>query len=64
MTPNHAFPTPVPSQPGLTKREYIAAKALQGIVANTSTGYNSNVKATATFAVALADALLAELEKE
>lgn len=51
---------------GLTKREKIAAMAMQGILANTNT--ISNVAYTpggevAKVSVAYADALLAELEK-
>ena len=45
---------------GLTKREYFAALAMQGICASCPTISNSNI---ASEAVNLADALLAELER-
>lgn len=45
----------------LTKREYFAAAALQGLIAKR--GYNDKLAQT-SLAVILADALIAELEKE
>jgi hypothetical protein len=55
---------------GMTKREYFAAKALQGIIANGEAGtydntvrYGSSVRAAAKIAVEMADALLVELNK-
>ena len=49
---------------GLTKREYFAAKAMQGLLANTHVGGNGNRECdVAKWAVSHADALLAELEK-
>lgn len=54
--------TPAPRLPiGLTKREYIAAMALQGIIASPQ-GYNdATYQGAARDAVAHADALLAAL---
>lgn len=43
---------------GLTKREYFAAMAMQGLLANTTDG------PTVKQAVLFADAIMAELEKE
>lgn len=61
-----AFPVIVPDgdyrQPGLTKREYFAAMALQGYVSAGSTGMPEPDQ-LAAYAVAAADALLAELDK-
>lgn len=50
--------------PGLSKREYFAVMALQGLIANPelSQGYSSCME-KAQEAVELADALLAELSK-
>ena len=55
--------------PGLTKREYFAAMALQGLSVQAIAGHHNtpeprNVKEKAEHAVMLADALLAELSKE
>ena len=47
---------------GLTKREYFAAMAMQGILTTTHT-YGHNYKAIAIDAVKFADALLKELDK-
>lgn len=55
---------------GLTKREYFAAKALQGLLStydsnrNGLVPNNSNVKYIAKLAVSAADALLVELSIE
>lgn len=50
-------------QGGLTKREYFAAKAMQGYVA--SEGYcASSYTVLAEYSVKLADAVLAELAKK
>ena len=46
---------------GLTKREYFAAMAMQGILSNSSGDYDFG--GAATDAVRYADALLTELEK-
>ena len=46
---------------GISKREYFAAKALQGILANTD--HNGKYSEYAKDAVKHADALLAELSK-
>jgi len=48
---------------GISKREYIAAKAMQGILAGWGY-YPSNVENAAKQAVQQADALIAELNKE
>lgn len=68
-----AFPTPPEfrsdgeliaySSPGLTKREYFAAMAMQGLCANSIPGGHHHPEARAKEAVQNADALLAELEK-
>lgn len=61
-----AFPVPETVEGGLTKREYFAAKAMQGLVAdkefNEKVGPNGEVLARA--AVKQADCLIAELNKE
>jgi hypothetical protein len=52
-------------EPGLTKREYFAGLAMQGIYANSQENSPAGDFAwTAVDAVKAADALLAELEKE
>jgi len=50
---------------GLTKREYFAAMAMQGLIQKwgTAFGDGSVPKAIAMDAIQMADALLAELEK-
>lgn len=55
--------TTVPKYGGLTKREYFAALAMQGLV-TMGWGVDSLLPERAEFAVANADALLAELAKE
>jgi hypothetical protein len=59
---NSAFPrrAGIP-HPGLTKREYFAAKALQGLLADPSTIISKNV---AQDAVKLADHLIQALSNE
>jgi hypothetical protein len=64
-----AFPMVFPSGPpfpsvgtGLTKREYFAAKALQGILASAHPA--ESWSALATCAVGAADALIAELGRK
>lgn len=49
---------------GLSKREYFAAMAMQGICANSIPGSHHMSQATAMDAVDYADALIAELNKE
>ena len=52
---------------GLSKREYFAAKAMQGLLANQYTNGAStypDVKEVSTISIKYADDLLAELEKE
>lgn len=58
-----AFPTGCPADRGLTKREYFAAVALQGFIAD---GAASAVDSewVATRSVEFADALIAELAKD
>ena len=52
---------------GLTKREYIAAMAMQGMLsdltASEQEGYDVSRECVASHALAMADALLKELEK-
>ena len=60
-----AFPNN--KETGLTKREYFAARALQGLVADSSTDVPAGFRAdpaqfVAKTAVKLADALLAEID--
>lgn len=61
--PNHrAFPNPENSETeGLSKREYFAAAALQGLAGATKAHFADD---TAMGAVVLADALIAALNKE
>ena len=57
-------------QPGITKREYFAAQALMGLLADHNNGNTthinsaSSVASYAKCAVQCADALIAELNKE
>lgn len=48
---------------GLTKREYFAAMAMQGIIANAPNGHLSNSTEGSRMVIQWADAVLAELEK-
>ena len=48
---------------GLTKREYFAAMAMQGWIANQQDGYTLHPETIAMRSAQCADALLAELEK-
>jgi hypothetical protein len=61
-----AYPDPSPehldSPVGLTKREYFAAMAMQGILANT--GMRIDVGSVSRLAVKQADALLNELHPQ
>jgi hypothetical protein len=50
-------------QLGLTKREYFAAMALQGLLANSFRSPTSYIESNAEYAVNYADALIAELNK-
>jgi hypothetical protein len=52
----------VPSLKGLTKREYFAAMALQGIIANKD-GLDIKIERIVESAVDTADALIEELNK-
>lgn len=47
--------------PGLTKREYFAAMAMQGLCAE---DHSKECKTVALWSVGMADALIAELNKE
>lgn len=49
-------------QHGLTKREYFAAMAMQGWIANQQDGYTLHPETIAMRSAQCADALLAELE--
>lgn len=49
--------------PGLTKREYFAAMALQGIISNTKALSHDIFPVSAKVAIEYADALIAELNK-
>ena len=51
-------------QEGLTKREYFAAMAMQGLIANAPTGQLHNVTDGTELAVVWADALLKALSDE
>ena len=48
---------------GLTKREYFAALAMQGIMSSNECGIGHIPSTVAEWATSLSDALLAELEK-
>jgi hypothetical protein len=64
-----AFPANVPAGdcwrhvPGMTLRDYFAAKAIQGTLAN-SAYHDDSTPALAKWAYELADALIAERSKE
>lgn len=49
---------------GLTIRQELAARAMQGILARNGVGGKEQETSTAQYAVAYADALIAELNKE
>jgi hypothetical protein len=52
------------SDSGLTKREYFAAMAMQGICANSSLAERSSYNSFAEWSVQQADALIEALNKE
>lgn len=56
-----AFPNII--DPGLTKREYIATKAMQGILSHRLPNTEYHEKDVAAVATIFADALIAELSK-
>jgi hypothetical protein len=67
-----AFPTGAEGDPGLTKREYFASIAMQGVLASatwepdgrfTVNGANSDIQYIAQESVKMADALIEELNK-
>jgi hypothetical protein len=59
---NSAFPRKIGEQaPGMTKREYFAAKALQGLLASTSRG---SYQLFAEKSVQMADHLIKALSNE
>lgn len=62
-SPEERDNTLLPTQWGLTKREYFAAMAMQGLAPHYAQGGNSMAKNVARLAVENADALLAELAK-
>jgi hypothetical protein len=55
--------SPVNPQPNLTKREYFAAMAMQGVCASPHS-WDCVPETIAKYAVTQADALIAELEKK
>lgn len=57
-----AFPTGAEGDPGLTKREWLAGLAMQGVCSNEHHSM-TNFGTVAGWAVKQADALLAELAK-
>lgn len=66
---NHAFPTtvyynesPIGQDEGLTKREYVATRAMQGILANSERDFPADTLGHE--AVAFADALINALNEE
>lgn len=62
---DRAFATQFSDQEGLTKREYFAAMAMQGIMANSDDAITRfSHEDIALIAVSTADALIAELNKE
>jgi hypothetical protein len=65
---HYAFPVEVNKNyyyfhAGLTKREYFAAMAMQGLLANSFRSPTSYIESNAEYAVNYADALIAELNK-
>lgn len=50
-------------EPGVTKREYFAAMAMQGMLSNSIPGSHHHTPRLVKESVATADALLVELEK-
>lgn len=62
-----AFPcpfSPTDGFTGLTTREYLAAHALQGLLANPGVNLDASADEVATWAIGNADALLAALAQE
>lgn len=57
-----AFPWNECTEDGLSKREYFAAKAMQGMLA-TERGWDESAERLAALAIAQADALIAELNR-
>lgn len=58
-----AFPVEARDWPGISKREYFAAMALQGeLAASANSSQHPEPSAVAGYAVACADALIAALE--
>lgn len=51
------------AEQGITKREYFAAKAMQGMLSNSIPGSHHHTPRLVKESVAIADALLAELAK-
>lgn len=63
--PSHerAIPNLINQLAGLTKREYFAAMAMQGMLSNSALNYGDEFSAIAQKAVTCADILLSELDK-
>lgn len=59
-----AFGDGISATKGLTKREYFAALALQGLLSSAPVEANLNVKGYAEASVKLSDALIEELNKQ
>lgn len=59
-----AFPASNDTTTGLTKREYFAAMALQGILSNAATNNDVETSHIVEDACLFADALIEELNKE
>lgn len=49
---------------GLTKREYFAARAMQGLLSNSMYSYDVTTRSCSKLAVEQADALIAELNRK
>lgn len=64
MKDEPAFPTGIEVDGGLTKREYFAARAMQGLISTYTINRDGHTKYTAETAVQYADALIAEPEKK
>lgn len=63
QNPNEGYGWAVTPAPGMTLRQYYAGQAMQGLIIHNDYGHVSN-EDLAKGAVAHADALIAELEKE
>jgi len=61
--PNEGFNGWGEPEKGMTLRDYFAAKAMQGFMANKSNPMHFQPEADASWAYSIADAMLAEREK-